>query len=178
MLGPATQQHKSATIIHTSCSSLASPPPPHPSRLSQSVRWGPLCNTATSHPVWDGYLTPESVYMLTLLSPAIPLSPFPLCPQVHFLCLRLHSFPANRFINSIFLDSIYIYIKILYLFFSFGLTSLCRSIHLPRADSDFMAKLYICPASLSNHLLLDICVLYIVMLWKSFVVSTACVLGI
>ena len=31
-----------------------------------------------------------------------------LCPQVHSLHLRLHSFPENRFINIIFLDFVYI----------------------------------------------------------------------
>ena len=32
-----------------------------------------------------------------------------LLPQVHFLCLPLHSCPANMFICTIFLDSIYMY---------------------------------------------------------------------
>ena len=40
-----------------------------------------------------------------------PLFP-PLCPQVRWLCLCLHPFPANRFNNTIFLDSIYIYVLI------------------------------------------------------------------
>ena len=31
-----------------------------------------------------------------------PFLPVPLCPQVRFLHLRLHSFPANRFISTFF----------------------------------------------------------------------------
>ena len=33
-----------------------------------------------------------------------PLQP-PLCPQVHPLCLYLYSCPANRFISTVFLDT-------------------------------------------------------------------------
>ena len=40
-----------------------------------------------------------------LLSPFVPLSP-PLCPQVCSLYVS-HSFPANRFISTVFLDSIH-----------------------------------------------------------------------
>ena len=43
--------------------------------------------------------------MLMLLSPFLPFSP-PLGPQVCSLHLCLHSFPANRFINTIILESI------------------------------------------------------------------------
>ena len=71
-----------------------------------------------------------------------------LWPWVHSLCLHLHSFPAGRFINTIFLDAIYI-VNILYLFFSFWRTSLCitgsRFIYLTRTDSNslfFMAEQY------------------------------------
>ena len=41
--------------------------------------------------------------MMMLFSPLIPLS---LSPQVHSLHLCLLSFPANGFINTMFLDSI------------------------------------------------------------------------
>ena len=45
-----------------------------------------------------------------LLSPFISVSPPPaLCPQVCSLYLHPHSFPENRFINSIFLDSMYMH---------------------------------------------------------------------
>ena len=53
------------------------------------------------------------------LNSSCPLLP-PLYPQVH--SLRLHSFPANRFISAIFLDSINIREYIFVLLF---LTSLC-----------------------------------------------------
>ena len=42
-------------------------------------------------------------YFLHLFHSPPPL----LCPQVHSLHLHLHSFPGNRFINSIFLDFIH-----------------------------------------------------------------------
>ena len=35
-----------------------------------------------------------------------PSLPLPLCPQVRFLHLRLHSFPTNSFISTFFLDSL------------------------------------------------------------------------
>ena len=49
------------------------------------------------------YLTHDSVYMLMLLLPFVPVS-FPVSTSVLFICLN--SFPANSFINTIFLDSI------------------------------------------------------------------------
>ena len=52
------------------------------------------------------------VCILVLLSQFDPPS---LCPQVCSLCLGLCSCSANRFISTIFLDSIYICINILYL---------------------------------------------------------------
>ena len=45
-----------------------------------------------------------SCYALTSTHPFLPL----LCPQVCFLCLRIYCCPVNRFIGTIFLDSIYI----------------------------------------------------------------------
>ena len=49
-----------------------------------------------------------------------------LCPEVYSLCLGLCSCPANRFVSIIFLNSIYIHIYALYLFF--WLTSLCITV--------------------------------------------------
>ena len=101
-----------------------------------------------------------------------PYSKFPLALYSHMLVYRLHPFlsihlilslfsptlicksvlclhccSVNRFISAIFLDSIYIYVNIQYLFFSFWLTSLCiigsKFIHLIRTDSNvflFMAE--------------------------------------
>ena len=77
-----------------------------------------------------------------------PLLP-PLGPQVCSLCLHLHCCPANKLISTIFLDSIYMLMYNIYLFFSFWLTSLCRTgsrfIHVTRTDSNsfiFMAESY------------------------------------
>ena len=64
------------------------------------------------------YFTHGSIQMSILLSQFVLPSP---SPHVHmFLCLHLNSCPAKRFISTIFLDFIYIYIfiNILYLFFS------------------------------------------------------------
>ena len=80
-----------------------------------------------------------------LLSPFIthPPSP-PLCPQVCFLCLHLHCYPANGFIST-FLDSIYMYQYIniyinIYMcqYFSFSPLCImdCSFIHLIRTDSN------------------------------------------
>ena len=44
-------------------------------------------------------------YSLKLFHPLLP----PLFPQVFSLCLCLYSCPANRFISTIFLDSIYMH---------------------------------------------------------------------
>ena len=44
-----------------------------------------------------------------LLSPFVPLPLPPLCPQAAFLHLCLHSFSANRFIDTISLYSIYMH---------------------------------------------------------------------
>ena len=51
------------------------------------------------------------------LNSSHPLLP-PLCPQVCSLCLCLHCYPTNRFISTIFLDSIYIYALIYDICFS------------------------------------------------------------
>ena len=62
-----------------------------------------LCHTANScwlfilHMIM--YIFP--CYSLTSSHPFFP----PLCPQVCSLCLCLHCCPANRFISTIFLDS-------------------------------------------------------------------------
>ena len=54
------------------------------------------------------YLTYGKIYVSMLLSQIIPPSPSPVCPKVCSLCLHLYSCPANWFISTIFLDSIYI----------------------------------------------------------------------
>ena len=53
------------------------------------------------------YFTYGSLYISMLLSPFVSPSASPLCLQVCSPCLHLHCCPANRFISTIFLDSIY-----------------------------------------------------------------------
>ena len=88
------------------------------------------------------HFTHDSVYMLMLwyyfLHSPLSLPPL-LCPQVSSPHLCFHSFPVNKFVNTIFLDFIYVCVNIWYLIFSFWLTSLCitdsRFPHLTRTDS-------------------------------------------
>ena len=81
--------------------SWASPHPPYPTPLGVVKHQADLPVLCCCFPLAI-YFTFGSVYMLLLLSlcPIFPL-PSPLCPQVHSLCLRIHSFPATRFISTI-----------------------------------------------------------------------------
>ena len=90
-------QHESARGIHTPPPSWTSshlPPPPPPTSYSKF----PLAN----------YFTYCNVYASILLSQFVPASPSPTGPtKVCSLCLCSHCCPANRFISTIFLDSIH-----------------------------------------------------------------------
>ena len=80
--------------------SLPPEPPSHPH---------PLCVGYHKAASWAPCVTqqlPASVHMLMLLSQFVPPQLPALCLQVHFLCLSLYPCPANRFISTIFLDSI------------------------------------------------------------------------
>ena len=77
----------------------------YPSRPSQSTRLGSLYYAATSHKLAILHMT---VYICQCsFSIHLTLSFLLRVLQVHSLHLCLHSFPANRFANSTFLDSIY-----------------------------------------------------------------------
>ena len=77
----------------------------HPSRSSQNTRLDSLCHIATAHQL---SILHTALCICWGCSRHLAHSLLPtLCPQVHSLHLCLHSFPANRFINTIFLDSIY-----------------------------------------------------------------------
>ena len=142
--------------------SLPSPSPSHPSRLIQSPCF--LSHTVNSH--WLSILhIVMSVSMLLFLyiSPFPPLSS---CPWVYSPHLFLHCCPV-KFFSTIFLDSLYMCVKIWYISFSFWLTSLCiiasRFIHLIRTDSNvfflWLSNSPLCiwsTTSLSIHLPMDI----------------------
>ena len=79
---------------------------PYPTpRSSQSTRLGFLCYAATS-PLLSSLHLIVNICWCYFLHSSHSLPP-PLCPQVYSLHLHLHAFPANRFINIIFLDPIY-----------------------------------------------------------------------
>ena len=111
-------QCKSAVIKHTSPPFWVSLPCPTPTPLyhHRGLGWAPVLHSNFSQAV---YFTYGGVYMLMLLSPFTPLSPSPLGAQVNSVHLSLHSFPANRFINNIFLDSIYMHQYTLFVFLTY-----------------------------------------------------------
>ena len=115
-------QHESVIIVHTPTPSEASLPflitPPEVTDHQPGVPG----YTATFHQLCILHLAGH-IRLCYFLHSSHSLRPR-LCPQIHSLRLRFHSFPANRFIKTIFLDSIYIYVNIQYLLFSFWLTSL------------------------------------------------------
>ena len=93
MLASATQQCKSAIIyIYL----LPLEPPSHPSRSSQSTRLNSPYYIAISHQLFYSWWC---VYADDTLSIHPTLS-FPHCVQKSIL--YLHSFPSNRYINTIF----------------------------------------------------------------------------
>ena len=63
---------------------------------------------------WLSNFTYGSVY-ISIYSQFIPRL-LPQLSTVHSLCLRLYSFPANRFTGTIFLDSMYIHYYTIYFF--------------------------------------------------------------
>ena len=98
---------------HPSLLSLPPSPPSHPPGSSQSPRLGFLCYRAASHQLAVLYMR---VYVLTRPSPLSPSLLFLLCLQVHSPHLCLHSFPADRLSNTIFLDCIFMCQYTIYIF--------------------------------------------------------------
>ena len=95
--------------------------PPQPTRLSQSMGWAPCAHAAAA--LWLSILrTVVYMFQCCSLSSSHPLLPS-LCPQVCSLCLHLYSCPANKFISTTFLDSIYMHENIW-----FSLSDLLHSI--------------------------------------------------
>ena len=100
--------HTTTHISHnyTYVPSLASLSSPIPSlQVITEHQVGSLSYKAASHqpPILHLIVYIWWCYFLHLFHSPPPL----LCPQVHSLHLHLHSFPENRFINSIFLDFIH-----------------------------------------------------------------------
>ena len=83
--------------------SLPALPSSHPSRWSQSTQLGSQCYTVTSHQlsILNMVVYICRWYFLCSFHSFFP----PQCPQVHVLYLHLYPFPVNRFLNTIFLDS-------------------------------------------------------------------------
>ena len=115
-----TTELKAATVISLSLVSQAGLPvlPAAPHRLSALYVTVDICRCSFLHSARS----------------LLPL----MCAQVHSLFWHLHSFPANRFINTIFLDSIYM--RLIYDAY-FSLSDLLHLqpgssfIHLIRTDS-------------------------------------------
>ena len=89
-------------------------PPAHPSWSSQNTRQGSLCCRAASSQVSVSHMFTHvhtcshvlvHIYQCCFFSSSLTL----FCPRVCSLCLHLYSYPANKCISTIFLDSIYIH---------------------------------------------------------------------
>ena len=99
-------------------------PPSHASRSTQRTQLSSPYYTEASQQASTLH-TVVNICHCYSLSSSHPLLP-PLCPQASSLSLCLYSCPANRFISTVFLESIYnICTNTWYLIFSFWLASLC-----------------------------------------------------
>ena len=97
VLVSAMHQCKSAIVTHAS-------PPSNPQVITE-CQTGLPCYTATSHQLSILHLI-VCICWCYFLHSSHSLPPR-LCPQVCSLPLYLHSFPTDRFIDTIFLDSTY-----------------------------------------------------------------------
>ena len=116
-------------------------PPPslyHPSGSSQCTR--PKHPVSCIEPGLVVHFIYDMIHVSMPVSQIIPPSPSSRVKQTVYIHLCLFCCLAYRVIITIFLNSIYICISILYWCFSFWLTSLCRIgfsfIHLIRTDSN------------------------------------------
>ena len=108
MLVSAIHKHESTIGIRMSppsWASLISATPFHPSRSSESPGLSSLCSYSKFPPAI--YFPYGSVYVSMILSPFRPPSPSSTVSTTLFSCLHLHCCPANKFISTIFLDSIW-----------------------------------------------------------------------
>ena len=115
---------------YTYVPSLPSPTSSHPSRLLQCPGLSSLSHTTNSH--WLSIL--HMVYASVLLSQWAHLLSHSVCKSVLYVCISIAA------LQIWFTSTIYMLMYAIYLFFSFWLTSLCRTgsrfIHLTRTDSN------------------------------------------
>ena len=109
-------QTQLSNLVHTHIyisSLLSLPPTVHPTPLGhhRALSWAP-CAIQQLPPSYLFY-TQWYIYVNATLS-ICPTLPFSLYPQVHSSCPCLYSCPANRFICTIFLDSIYTWVNVQY----------------------------------------------------------------
>ena len=130
VLVSAIHQHESTTVRHMSPSSWTSLPPFTPSHCSGLSQSPGLSSLSHSKLPLAGCFTQGSVYVSMLLSPFVAHFPYPAasaaCQQVCSLGPSLYYCPANRFIITIFLDFIYIYMLIYDIFLIYF--TLCNSL--------------------------------------------------
>ena len=152
------------SFMYTYITSLLDLPPTHQPLSSSFPRLSESWAPCTIRQVPSICFTHGGIYV----SPNLPFHPIPYylppCPYVCSLCLHLYSYPANRFICTIFLDSTYQHEYVMFL--SFWLHSVWQSLDtstsLQRAQfcsSLWLSNnpLYICTTlSLSIHLSLNI----------------------
>ena len=98
VLVSSVQQSESTICIPISPPSWTSLPPTTIPRISVTTEHQAELPVLYSRLPLAIYFTHGSVYMSILISQFIPFPPSPPCPQVHFLHLRVYSYPANWFI--------------------------------------------------------------------------------
>ena len=105
-------------------------PASHSSGSSQDTKLSSLCRIAASHQLSTVRMA-VCICQCCAPNPSNPLLA-PLCPHACFLHLCLYSCPANRFINTIFLDSVYMCLNMVFVFLFLTYYSLTgsRSIHI------------------------------------------------
>ena len=81
-------------------------PPRHPSRPTRSAQLSSLCSTAASRQLSVSHTVVYACQCYSLSS-SRPSSPHCVHESVHSPCLLLSSCPANSFISTTFLDSMY-----------------------------------------------------------------------
>ena len=105
---PKVNMNQPQVYIYPLSLETPSHPPPHSTPLGchGTLDLSSLHQTANFH--WLSNFTCGNVYISGLLSQFTPPSPS-YCIHQSLLCLHLHCCPADRFISTVFLDSVYIH---------------------------------------------------------------------